>query len=141
MPSIEFTWTTLSEATVVKTIQLQKYRFYRRSNRSVLEYKNGGAESVYHGFTYFLELSWEYLSEAEHEDIMLVVDAIREGLSVAWTKATDFTYLKVDPSTESLYVDIVDDEVVEAYGEWFEKMPFEITFRVKGAVTGVHDDA
>lgn len=142
MPSLEIKIPTLGGAWITKTIQLSQFKFYRRSNRSLLEYKNGGGESVYHGFTYFIELSWQYLSVDEHEVIMDIVDAIRGGKQVWWSNATDFNYLKLDPSAETaMYLDVVDDDVVEAFGEWVEKMPFEITFRITRAVTGVHDDA
>lgn len=142
MPSLEIKIPTLGEAWITKTINLQAWQLRRKSARSVLEYKNGGRESVYHGFTYYLELSWQYLSVDEHEDLMDIVDAIREGKQVWWSNASYFTYLKFTPDGKAdMYLDIEQDEVVEAQGEWFEKMPFEITFIVTRAVTGAHDDA
>lgn len=124
------------------TIPLQEWRLYRRSARSVLNYKNGGRESVYHGFTYYLELRWQYLSQEDHELLMHIITCIRLGGEAKWTNITDFTYLNFSPVNKpDMHLDVEQDEIVEAQGEWVEKMPFEITFIVTRAVTGAYDNA
>lgn len=133
---------TCPSASVTKIIPLQEYRLYRRSSRSRLEYKNGGGESVYHGWTYYLELRWQYLSLAEYNDIIYFIDLIRYGNPVRWDAATGFTYFQLTfPNPSDMFLEIDSDEIVEAQGEWFEKMPFEVTFFVKRAVTGIHNGA
>lgn len=142
MPSLVLLFQNKHGSWEETNIGLQEWRLFRRSARSVLEYKNGGRESVYHGFTYYLELRWQYLSLQEYILIMNVVSAIRNGRPARWVNYSDLTYLQFDILTEpDMWLDIDGDEIVEAQGEWFEKMPFEITFVVTRSVSGEYDSA
>lgn len=123
-------------------IPLQEWRLSRRSVRSKLEYKNGGGESVYHGFNYLLELRWQYLDAFEYVNIALALDAIRAGRTVQWLGASGLNYLGINFSTaDPLFLDLESDDHIESAGEWVEKMPFEISFYVTRSVSGEHNSA
>lgn len=142
MPSITLKVKNIYGSYEEYEISLQEWRFGRRSVRSKLEYKNGGGESVYHGFTYFLELRFQFIDTTDYANIVAAIDAIRSERTVQWLDADGLNYLGINFGTaDAMYLDIEQDEIVEAQGEWFEKMPFEITFIVTRAVTGAHDDA